>query len=237
MQSAPPRPPDGLVVLWVDNHLLIVDKPAGLLTQAATAGDDNLVDRARAWLITTYDKPGKAFVGLVHRLDRNVSGVVVLARTSKAASRLAEAFRGRRVDKTYLAVVVGAPPASGLLEHHLTDGPERVEPAATGKLARLRFERVAQAPGEGLAVLEVELLTGRKHQIRAQLAAAGFPLLGDPRYGARSPLIARPALHARRLALAHPVGGALVEVVAPLPADLARLLARLAPGRFQPDLG
>ncbi|MCA9517353.1 MAG: RNA pseudouridine synthase [Myxococcales bacterium] len=234
MSSAPPRPPDGLVVLLTDNHLLVVDKPAGLLTQAATAGDDNLVDRARAWLVATHDKPGNAFVGLVHRLDRNVSGVVVLARTSKAASRLSDAFRTRRVEKTYLAVVVGAPPAEGVLEHRLADGPERVAPSPQGKPARLRFTRLADDARHGLAVLEVDLDTGRKHQIRAQLAAAGFPLLGDPRYGARSPLIARPALHAWRVAFPHPVGAAPVSVEAPVPADLARVLERVAPGRFHP---
>lgn len=218
----PPVAADGLVILYEDNHLLVVDKPAGLLTQPARAGDDSLLDRARASVKDRYGKPGNVFLGLVHRLDRNVSGVVVFARTSKAASRLAEAFRGRRVTKSYLAVVEGVTAASMALEHRLLerDGGVVVDPA--GKAARLDFQRVAVAPGASL--LRVALHTGRKHQIRAQLAAAGHPIVGDPRYGRRSAHIARPGLHAERLALAHPVGGAPLAFAAPLPADLRALI-------------
>ncbi|TNF25850.1 MAG: RNA pseudouridine synthase [Deltaproteobacteria bacterium] len=225
MSPTPPIAAPGLRVLLVDNHLLAVDKPAGLLTQAAAPGDDNLLDRGRAWLKAEYDKPGNVFLGLVHRLDRNVSGVVLFARTSKAASRLADAFRRRAVDKTYLAVVVGETPAGATLEHALLEQERGVVVDPAGKPARLAYRRLAVARGHSL--LAVTLMTGRKHQIRAQLAAAGHPLLGDPRYGQRSPDLARPALHAWRLALDHPVRGEPIAIEAPPPADLLGLLARL----------
>jgi len=218
-------------VLHEDNHLLAVAKPAGLLMQPARAGDDCLLERARAYLKERYQKPGNVFVGLVHRLDRNVSGAVVFARTSKAAGRLSAAFRERLVDKRYLAVVVGRPPARGRLVHWLAPTHDGGSRAVAGpgegpsREARLRFERLAAS--EGASALAVVLETGRKHQVRVQLAQAGWPLVGDPRYGQRSPWIARPALHARTLAFPHPVGGAEVVVEAPLPGDLQGLLARL----------
>jgi len=225
MSLAPPRPAEGLVILHEDNHLVAVDKPAGLLTQPAAAGDDSLLERVRAWLKARYDKPGNVYVGLVHRLDRNVSGVVLFARTSKAASRLSAAFGGRDVDKRYLAVVEGVTAASATLSHTLVeqDGGAVVGPG--GKPARLAFTRLAATATASL--LEVQLMTGRKHQIRAQLAAIGHPLVGDPRYGRRSPLIARPALHAARIAFDHPVRREPMVVAAPLPADLLALLDAL----------
>ena len=225
MSLPPPTAAAGLRVLFVDNHLLAVDKPAGLLTQPAEAGDDNLLDRARAWVKERYDKPGQVFIGLVHRLDRNVSGVVLLARTSKAAARLSEMFRQRAIDKTYLAVVEGRAPAEGALEHLLLEREHGVVVDRAGKLSRLAFRRLAVS--DAASLLQVELLTGRKHQIRAQLAAAGLPLVGDPRYGRRSLLIARPALHADRLALEHPVQRVPLVLEAPLPDDLRALMAQL----------
>lgn len=225
----PPIAADGLVILYEDNHLLVVDKPAGLLTQPARAGDDSLLERARASVKARHDKPGNVFLGLVHRLDRNVGGVVVFARTSKAASRLAEAFRARRVTKSYLAVVEGVTAPTMALEHRLLERDGGVvvgaEGATEGKLARLDFERLAACPEASL--VRVALHTGRKHQIRAQLAAAGHPIVGDPRYGHRSARINRPALHAERLGVPHPVGGAPLEFTAPPPADLRALLGQL----------
>ncbi|PKN55375.1 MAG: RNA pseudouridine synthase [Deltaproteobacteria bacterium HGW-Deltaproteobacteria-14] len=225
MSLPPPTAAAGLTVLFVDNHLLVVDKPAGLLTQSAEPGDDNLLDRGRAWVKGEFDKPGQVFLGLVHRLDRNVSGVVLFARTSKAASRLSDAFRTRAIDKTYLAVVAGVAPRFGALEHPLLEQDRGVVVDPRGKVARLTFRRLAATGGASL--LEITLLTGRKHQIRAQLAVAGHPLVGDPRYGGRSPLIARPALHASRLAFEHPVRREPLTFAAPLPADLAALIADL----------
>ncbi|MFT7582897.1 MAG: 23S rRNA pseudouridine1911/1915/1917 synthase [Myxococcota bacterium] len=222
-------PDAGLDVLYEDNHLLAVHKPAGLLSQAGVQGDDTVVERVREYLRATYNKPGNVYVGLVHRLDRNVSGVMLLARTSKAASRLSDAFRRRDVDKRYLAVVEGQAPPTGQLVHHLlkTDdhGVRVVDTARDGaQRAELHFTRLASSPRH--ALLEVELITGRKHQVRAQLAAHGLPLVGDIRYGV-SDRVGRPALHARTLTLTHPVKKTPLALVAPVPADLRGLLERL----------
>lgn len=232
-------------VLYEDNHLLVIDKPAGLLVQGGDRttndADDHLVARASAWLKAKYDKPGNVYLGLVHRLDRNTSGIVVLAKTSKAATRLAAAFAGRDIDKRYLAVVAGITPASGALEHWLAatdDGGSRVASpddlkAGNAKLARLSFTTVrTTAPAVTSAPaswLLVQLESGRKHQIRAQLAAAGHALLGDRRYAPATTAARfdRPALHAWSVALTHPVRGDELRFVAPLPDDFSRLIAGL----------
>ncbi len=215
-----------LHILHEDNHLLAVAKPAGLLVQGDRTGDTTLGDLVRAYLKHRYLKPGNVYLGLVHRLDRPVSGVVLFARTSKAASRLARQFREGLVDKRYLAVVEGTPaPAAAELAHHLAaEGDARgvtraaVHQFAGSRPARLRY--LVRARAEGRSLLEIELLTGRRHQIRAQLALAGWPVLGDVKYGARSLTdCSGIALHAWRLAVAHPVGGATVHLEAPPPAD------------------
>lgn len=228
----------GVGVLYVDNHLLVVDKPAGLLTQSAEAGDDNLVERARAFLQVALEKPGRAFVGLVHRLDRNVSGVVVLARTSKAASRLSRAFAGRDVDKRYLAVVEGrAPEGEVRLVDRLgprPDGGRGVVRRPDGQEATLSFRCLAR--DRRLSLLDVRLLTGRKHQIRAQLALAALPVLGDPLYGTGLRDLGRPALHARRLTLIHPVRKEALTVVAPMAADLDALMRRFGTALSRSDV-
>lgn len=201
-------------VLYADNHLLVVVKPAGMLAQGDRTGDLNLVDWVEAWIRETADKPGRAYVGLVHRLDRPVGGLMVVARTSKAAGRLSAAFRERRIDKHYLALVEGAPPArDARSEGFLVPGrgtspsrwfPDPVENAQTAVLAWQTRSRLA-----GRSLLEISLETGRKHQIRAQLAALGCPIVGDRRYGARSAW--EPpgtiALFAWKLTFPHPVGG------------------------------
>ena len=218
--------PSPLCVLFEDNHLLAVVKPANLLVQGDRTGDATLLDAARAYLKDRYAKPGNVYLGLVHRLDRPVTGVLLLARTSKAASRLSRQFREGTVRKTYLAVTEGVPePAEGELEHHLAargdeHGVTRAATAAfTGsKPARLGYHVLGRAADR--ALVEVALITGRRHQIRAQLALAGWPVWGDVKYGARrrrSP--AGIALHAWRLEVAHPVGGAPVVLEAPPPAD------------------
>lgn len=215
-----------LQVLYEDNHLLGVLKPAGLLSQSAEAGDDNLVDRARAYLKRRYDKPGNVYVGLVHRLDRNVSGVVVLARTSKAASRLARAFAARAVEKRYLAVVEGNAPPEGQLRDRLgpRDGERGVSRQPEGKEAVLTFRRLAFLDGRSL--LEILPVTGRKHQIRAQLALTDLPIVGDPLYGRRARVIGRPALHGASIELAHPTRSEVIRIEAPVPDDLAKLFSR-----------
>jgi 23S rRNA pseudouridine1911/1915/1917 synthase len=196
-----------LTVLYEDNHMLAVSKPAGLLTQGDRSDDPSLLDITKAWLKDKYKKPGNVFLGLVHRLDRQVPGVVVFAKTSKAASRLSAAFRERRVEKIYLAVTEGTPKErQGTLEHRL--GPlqkGRVHVTRDGKVARLRYEVVAEAAGR--AVVSVRPETGRKHQIRVQLSSIGCPIVNDVRYGAK-PVGDAPsqgiALAARRLVVPHP---------------------------------
>lgn len=225
--------PMELSILYEDNHLLAVDKPAGLLSQSAEAGDEHLVAIAQRYLKERYGKPGNVYVGLVHRLDRMTSGVMVLAKTSKASERLSRAFREHRVDKRYLAVVAGLTPSRATLVDELVSN-EQGSRVATGhpdaRRAELSFERCAQTGAPiPASLLEVELGTGRKHQIRVQLAARGHPLIGDRRYGLREhdPLIARVALHAWKIALTHPVRGDELSFVAPIPKDFSSLMARL----------
>lgn len=209
-------------VLYEDNHLLGLYKPAGLLVQGDRSGDPSLLDLGKRWLKERYDKPGNVFLGLVHRLDRPVAGVVLFARTSKAAARLSARFRDRAVDKEYLAVVHGeAAAADGELTHHLVrdGGSSRVTTsgAAGAKVARLRLRCLAR--GSGRSLVAVSLLTGRRHQIRVQLAAIGHPILGDLRYGAPAPLPNRQiALLAHRLAVAHPTRQTTVSLESPTPA-------------------
>lgn len=206
------------IVLYVDNHLLVLDKPAGMLSQGDATGDLSLLDWGKAYLKAEFDKPGNVFLGLVHRLDRPTSGVMVFARTSKAASRLSAAVRERRLQKTYLALCCREPSAAqGLLEDWLLPGRDGgssrivAEGTAGAQHAALRWQLLgSDAAG---ALCEIALLTGRKHQIRAQFAHRGAPLRGDSRYGADRPY--RPgaiALHASRLAFPHPIGGGIIEV-------------------------
>jgi 23S rRNA pseudouridine1911/1915/1917 synthase len=211
-------------ILHEDNHLLAVVKPAGLLVQGDRSGDPTLLDACRAYLKAKYGKPGNVYLGLVHRLDRPVSGVVLLARTSKAASRLSARFRAREVRKAYLAVVEGRPrrPRDALI-HHLADRADArgrtraaTAPFAGSREARLSYRVLVD--GERRSVLRVEPDTGRRHQIRVQLALAGHPVWGDVKYGAEAPLPGRViALHAWRLEVAHPVGGAPLVLTAPPP--------------------
>ncbi|MBO6577125.1 MAG: RNA pseudouridine synthase [Rhodothermales bacterium] len=195
-------------VVHLDNHLLVVVKPAGMLSQEDSTGDVDVVSWAKGYLKERFNKPGNVFVGLVHRLDRPASGLMVLARTSKAAGRLAEAFKARRVEKRYLALVEGFPSDSGRAEDHLLKekrGVKVVKPGRTGaKRAVLTWRLLGAMRGQ--ALVEVELETGRAHQIRAQLAHRGFPLVGDLRYGAKQEFDGRNlALHAYQLGLEHPV--------------------------------
>lgn len=197
-----------LDVLFIDNHLLVVNKPPGLLAQADRTGDPDVVSLGKAYLKERFDKPGNVFLGLVHRLDRPASGVMVLARTSKAAARLAEQFRERRPVKRYIAVVEGALSGEGTCRDRIAkrDGRARIVPASDpdGKPARLTW-RAVMSRGD-LTLVDVLLETGRPHQIRLQLAGLGHAILGDLRHGARNEWDGRNlALHAYRLELEHPV--------------------------------
>ncbi|MBQ6374981.1 MAG: RluA family pseudouridine synthase [Clostridia bacterium] len=178
-------------VLYEDNHLLAVEKPPNLPVQADRSGSDDLLNILKRWVGQKYHKPGAVYLGLVHRLDRPVGGAMVFARTSKAAARLSSAFAEHRQDKRYLAVLQGVLPGPATLEDALlkdaATGMVRVVPAdAPGaKLARLRTAPLCVR--DGLTLAEVELYTGRPHQIRVQHAHAGLPIWGDARYGGGRP--------------------------------------------------
>src|SRR5688572_17168325 len=223
-----PKPPP-LPILFEDNHLLVVNKPAGLPTQGVVEGAASVVTAAKAYLKSKYKKPGNVYLGVVSRLDSSVSGVLVLARTSKAAARLSEQFRERKVQKAYWAFVEQPPnPAAGELIDWVKKDERKqrmaVVPRHTigAQRARLTYRTLAK-DSDGCHV-EVILDTGRKHQIRLQLATAGCPIVGDRKYGSRRELAGGIALHARRLAFEHPVSKSPLCFEAPPPAALAGYL-------------
>ncbi|MET0386725.1 MAG: RluA family pseudouridine synthase [Polyangiales bacterium] len=202
--------PSELRVLHEDNHLIAVFKPAGVLTQGDRSGVPSLMDTVKAWLAERYAKPGNVFLGLVHRLDRPVSGVVLFAKTSKAASRLSEQFRERSVEKLYLARIEGViTPAAGRLAHFIAhvEGTRKVTVHAHNtvgtKAGSLLYDTVWS--DRAASIVRVRLETGRKHQIRSQLAHVGHPIVGDGLYGARSRLAGDAiALCAVSLCVTHP---------------------------------
>lgn len=212
-----------LSVLYEDNHLLVVNKPSGLPTMGATSGIATAVTQAAAYLKQRYQKPGNVFVGVVSRLDSLVSGVLVFARTSKAASRLSEQFRERTTDKKYLAWVEGRLEAAEWLELRdwlrKDEAHQRMQvvPKATdgAQEAALRVRAVATQPERTLVT--VDLLSGRKHQIRLQLSAHGHPILGDQKYGARTRFPQGIALHCMELSIEHPTRKERMTFTAPAP--------------------
>lgn len=191
-------------ILYLDNHLLVVRKPAGLLIQGDHTADENLLDMGKAYLKDAFDKPGNVFLGLVHRLDRPVSGVVVFARTSTAARRLSDQFRRRTVEKYYIALVEGKVVKTGRLVHHIARRQTKSRIVShAGQRAELSFERLAYR--RGISCIRVNLATGRHHQIRVQFAHIGHPILGDFKYGSRKPFPNRAiALHAQAISVTHP---------------------------------
>jgi 23S rRNA pseudouridine1911/1915/1917 synthase len=219
-----------LDVLYEDNHLLIVNKPAGLATMGVSAGETSLLTVAKEYLREKYQKPGNVYLGVVSRLDTPVTGAVLFARTSKAAARMTEQFREREVEKIYWAIVEGSlVPAEGQFvdwlqksEHHrrvrvvAADSPGAQE----ARLSYRVLENVRRSSDFNL--LEVQLETGRKHQIRVQLSHHGHPVVGDMKYGGRESFAAGIALHARRLVVEHPTLRTPLEVVAPLPKTWAK---------------
>ncbi len=177
-----------LQVLYEDNHLIAVYKPAGVLVQGDETGDVCLMDEVKEYLKEKYHKPGDAFLGMIHRLDRPVSGIVLFAKTSKGASRLADQFRTHAVKKTYYALVLGKPFfAKGTLVHFLKKDTEKnfvsafEEEVPDSLRAELDYEIVKE--GKNTTLLKINLKTGRPHQIRVQLAALGHPIVGDVKYG------------------------------------------------------
>lgn len=233
----PPRPAprvDGpnLRALYEDDALLVVDKPAGLVVEPGS--DARSLVAVAASQFTGFDVGGLAAPGIAHRLDKDTTGCLALAKTDEALAALHRAFEEKRVDKRYLALVLGAPPDEGAFDtpyaKHPGDPRRYTTRVESPRRARLRFA-TKERLGE-LALLDVELDTGRTHQIRVQLSEAGFPVAGDATYGRPHPLgdaLGRVALHAARLRI-DGVAPTPVEVEAPLPADFAALLERLRRG-------
>lgn len=210
-------------ILLEDNHLLVINKKPGWLSQGDQTGDQDVLAMGKQFLKEKYHKPGNVYLAAAHRLDRPVSGVLVLAKTSKAQSRLAKAFRERKVSKTYWAISNSKPKSEqGRLEHYLKkDRHKNVvtayhQPKPNTQKAVLEYQ--LQWMSREMVLLEVTPLTGRPHQIRVQLATLKCSIIGDVKYGAPAPLPdASIALHARKIIFPHPIGARPVEVVAPLP--------------------
>ena len=214
-----------LQVLYEDNHLIVVNKRAGDIVQGDKTGDRPLSEIVKEYIAEKFNKPGKVFLGVVHRLDRPTSGAVVFARTSKALERMNKKLRDRDMEKIYWAVVQGIPDAEKkTLEHHLRKNPKNNKSTAfkeSGegtKKAILHYELLRQF--DQYSLLEIALETGRHHQIRSQLSAHGHPIKGDLKYGSRrSNNDGSIHLHARKIAFEHPVRKTPLKIRAPLPPD------------------
>jgi len=212
-----------LQVLYEDNHLLVINKPAGVLVQGDATGDIPLVEIAKQYIGKKYNKPGDVFLGVVHRLDRPVSGVVVFARTSKALERMNALFRDRQTNKIYWAVVAERPARNeGNLIHWLVKDEKKNKTTAysketpIGSRSELNYKVIDSK--RGYFLVEVNPITGRPHQIRVQLASMGCPIVGDIKYG--SPISSPDgsiALHARQLQFIHPVKKEPILISAKLP--------------------
>ncbi|MDR0430060.1 MAG: RluA family pseudouridine synthase [Tannerellaceae bacterium] len=212
-------------ILYEDNHLIIVNKSCGEIVQGDKTGDIPLSETLKEWLKKKYQKPGNVFVGVTHRLDRPVSGLVLFAKTSKALSRLNDMFRLGKVRKTYWAIVKNQPPKEEDEIIHWIDRNERQNKSyaydkerPNTKKAILHYKLIACS--DNYYLLEIDLKTGRHHQIRAQLSKIGCPIKGDLKYGAnRSNPDGSISLHARHIAFVHPVSKEEINVTAPVPED------------------
>jgi 23S rRNA pseudouridine1911/1915/1917 synthase len=212
-------------VLYEDNHILVANKPNNMLVQVDTTGDVALEDLAKQYIKIKYNKPGAVFLNAVHRIDRPVSGVVVFARTSKALTRLNEQFRSKEIKKTYWAIVKNLPKVeSATLEDYIRRDAKKnksfvcQKDAKDAKLARLSYSLIASS--ENYHLLEIDLHTGRHHQIRCQLSHMGCPIKGDLKYGAeRSNKDGGISLHARSVEFIHPVTKESIKITAPVPED------------------
>ena len=212
-------------IVYEDNHLIIINKACSELVQGDKTGDESLVDRVKAYIKEKYNKPGEVFLGLVHRLDRPTSGLVIFARTSKALTRMNKLFQEKKVVKKYWAVVDNAPPEnSATLIHFLRKNEKQNKSYVSdiqksgSKEARLTFELLKAS--DKYFLLEIELHTGRHHQIRAQLGEIGCKIKGDMKYGfPRSNKDGGIHLHARYLEFEHPVRKEVMKFVADVPDD------------------
>ena len=198
-----------LKVLFEDNHLLVLDKPALLPTMGVQEDQDSLLKQARSYIKQKYNKPGNVYLGVVSRIDSFVTGAVVFARTSKAAARLTRQFSQSQPEKKYLAIVPAKNCESdALLEHYVAkDEPNHrmmtVDSShSAAKHARLEYKTIGEYGNDCL--VEIRLMTGRKHQIRLQFSASGMPIVGDRKYGSKRPFVKGIALHSNRLTIEHP---------------------------------
>ena len=211
----------GVKVLYEDNHLIVAIKPAGVLSQSDGSNAPDMLTILKAYIKDKYQKPGEVYLGLVHRLDRPVSGVMVFARTSKAASRLSEQIRTRRVEKIYRCVVNGVLEGEGRLENFISKD-EASNSVTVSDVEKPGFKASyldysALASKDGMTLAEVKLGTGRSHQIRAQMAHAGHPLIGDQKYGKKDNRTKDIALEAYKLSFEHPVKREFITFEAPVP--------------------
>ncbi len=213
-----------LDILYEDNHLIIVNKPSGLATQPTNLEQNSLETLVKEWIKKKYNKPHNVFLGVIHRLDKPVSGIVVFAKTSKALSRLNAAMRSRQMQKTYCALVEGSPKGASenSLQHYLKQGEHRAEIVSPNdrdaKVAILHYKILQTDQKSGTSLVEIKLETGRYHQIRAQFAAIGCPVVGDRKYGStKSYLQEAIALHHTEMQLLHPVTGAHLTIRSPHP--------------------
>jgi len=212
-------------ILYEDNHIIIINKKPSEIVQGDKSGDTPLSDIVKEYIKEKYEKPGNVFLGVVHRIDRPVSGVLLFARTSKSLSRLNAMLKDRLIKKYYWAVVKNAPESeSGHLVHYLRRDANKnksfayEKEVANSKKAELKYQLRAQS--DNYSLIEVELLTGRHHQIRAQLAKTGCPIKGDLKYGfPRSNKDASIHLHARKVEFIHPVSGKEISITAQPPCD------------------
>lgn len=212
-----------LQILHEDNHIIVINKRVGDIVQGDKTGDKPLSEVVKEYIKDKYNKPGEVFLGVVHRLDRPTSGIVIFARTSKALSRLNEMFSNRETQKTYWAVVKNKPEKTAdTLVHYLKRNEKNntskahLKEVPDSKIARLDYKIIKEL--DSYFALEIDLHTGRHHQIRAQLAAIGCPIKGDLKYGFdRSNPDGGIHLHARKLVFIHPVSKENLEIVAPTP--------------------
>lgn len=216
---------ENLQVLYEDNHIIAVNKRVGDIVQGDKTGDKPLSDVVKEYIKDKYNKPGEVFLGVVHRLDRPTTGIVIFARTSKALTRLNELFKNRETQKTYWAVVKNRPAEkSATLTHYLKRNEKtntskaHTNEVPDSKIAKLDYTIIKEL--DSYTALEINLHTGRHHQIRAQLSAIGSPIKGDLKYGAaRSNTDGGIHLHARKLSFTHPVSKEDLTITAPVPAD------------------
>lgn len=215
---------DNLQVLFEDNHLIIINKRVGDIVQGDKTGDKPLSEITKDYIAKKYNKPGKVFLGVVHRLDRPTSGAVIFAKTSKALTRLNKMLVNKKIDKTYWAIVDGKITEAQTLIHYLKKNPKNNKATVYStetegaKRAVLHFTILKHF--DRYTLIEIDLETGRHHQIRSQLANIGHPIKGDVKYGFKRPnRNAGINLHARKIAFTHPVSQEQIEVFAPTPAE------------------